>query len=81
MRWKTASALGNIGSPSVVPDLLSILKNENEDRVVRRFVASALGKIGDNSTVMELIFALKNGYNELRASSASASNNARAFSA
>ena len=51
-RCGAARALGDIGNPSAVPDLLNALNDE--DWEVREAVAWALGKIGDKRALPDL---------------------------
>ncbi|MCW5206083.1 HEAT repeat domain-containing protein [Desulfobulbus sp. F5] len=53
MRWRAASALGNLGDRSGVPELVKLLADKSTD--VRATAARALGNLGDRSIVPELI--------------------------
>jgi HEAT repeat protein len=63
-RVQAAQALGEIGDPSVVPVLVTLLQRDRF-RDVQEAAAAALGKIGDPSAVPELIEVLKQSYDEL----------------
>ena len=64
IRFATASALGNIGDPIAVPDLIVALVDEH-DRV-RWESAWSLGRIGDVRAVSDLIEALKDKSQDVR---------------
>ncbi len=60
VRRSIASALGDLGELSVIPDLLRVLADKQEDPRVRQNIASALGKLGERSVVPELLRLLAN---------------------
>ncbi|NEQ35282.1 MAG: HEAT repeat domain-containing protein [Okeania sp. SIO3I5] len=57
VRWRTANALGKIGSPKAVPRLISLL--EDSDSGVRMTTVNALGKIGSPNIIVELTEKLR----------------------
>ncbi|NEP73705.1 MAG: hypothetical protein F6K25_16045 [Okeania sp. SIO2G4] len=57
MRSRAAEALGKIGSETVIPELILLLKDS--DFNIREKAAEALGKIGSKTVVPELISLLK----------------------
>lgn len=61
-RCGAARALGEIGNPSAVPDLLNALNDEEWE--VREAVAWALGKIGDKRALPDLQEVSKNDPND-----------------
>ena len=52
-RWQAAKVLGALKAKVAVPDLLKIVKG-NDNLIVKRVAAEALGRIGDRSVVQEL---------------------------
>ncbi|WP_440949662.1 HEAT repeat domain-containing protein [Methanosphaerula subterraneus] len=51
-RWKGAEALGRLGDPRAVDDLIGAL--QDEDRLVRKKAVWALGSIGDSRAIPPL---------------------------
>lgn len=52
LRWKGAEALGRLGDPRAVDDLIGAL--QDEDRLVRKKAVWALGALGDPRAVRPL---------------------------
>ncbi|MBC6438841.1 MAG: HEAT repeat domain-containing protein [Rhodospirillales bacterium] len=64
IRYAVAAALGNIGDPIAVPDLIEALHDDHER--VRWEAAWSLGRIGDVSAIPELIEALNDDSGDVR---------------
>jgi len=60
VRQSAGYAIGDIKDESVVPELVEIFMNKDENLGVRVSAISAVGKIGDKEAVPELIQILKN---------------------
>ncbi|MGD2181803.1 HEAT repeat domain-containing protein [Lusitaniella coriacea] len=73
VRWRAASALGNIGNEAAVNPLISAL--HHKDSWVRWIAASALEKIGNEAAVNPLISALQDEDSDVRWIAASALGN------
>lgn len=62
---RSVVALGNLGNPEAVPDLIDMLQT-NADRIVRAVAAEALGKIGDPDSVEALQRATSDRVGDVR---------------
>lgn len=58
VRWAAAKALQRLHNPAVVPDLLRVLANENENQDVRIAAATALGQYPEDRVFQGLVGAL-----------------------
>ena len=70
IRSWAARAVGNLGDPRAVPDLIELLNDHSE--VVRNSAARALGRIGDHRAEPALEAALRDTSEAVRASAANA---------
>lgn len=50
-----AQALGTLGEPSIVPDLLNLLSNKEIDQDVRKSIAQALGQLANDETTVQAL--------------------------
>jgi hypothetical protein len=58
VRWGAAKALQRLHNPAVVPDLLRVLGNENENQDVRIAAATALGQYPEDRVFQGLVGSL-----------------------
>ncbi len=58
VRWEAAKALQRIHNPAVVPDLLRVMRNDDEDTDVRTAAAVALGQYPQDRVFQVLVAAL-----------------------
>ncbi|HUX19854.1 MAG TPA: HEAT repeat domain-containing protein [Spirochaetia bacterium] len=65
-------ALGEIKSLAAVPELTSILQNQDQDPTMRRYACDALGKIGDPSSIKAITRAFSDKDTYLRSYAVSA---------
>ena len=64
IRWRSAKALGEIGSNKAVESLIQMLKDEND--FIRGAAAEGLGKISNDKAVQPLIQNLRHGESHVR---------------
>jgi HEAT repeat protein len=64
LRWRAASALGEIGGVQAVKGLIRSLSDPNSD--IRGLSAAALGKIGDSLAISALVQALSHPDKEVK---------------
>lgn len=67
IRDSAVAALGNIGGDSVRDELISVLRDENEESTVKLTAIQALYKIGDSESIAELSKVAQTGEPGLRA--------------
>ncbi len=67
VRDSAVAALGNIGGESVRRQLISVLRDENEESTVKLTAIQALNKIGDSESIAELRKVAQTGDPGLRA--------------
>ncbi len=58
VRWEAAKGLQRLHNPAVVPDMLTVLRNEREDPDIRAEIARGLGQYQEDRVFQALVSAL-----------------------
>lgn len=60
VRQHAIQAIGLIGDDSLIPELVALMQNEEQDKETRTFAAEALGRMGNEAALDPLISTLEN---------------------